>query len=396
MLTESGPTYATYPEPALPTFSGAGAIITDPTFNTRILKLTGTGDSSVGCTLAYSYYGYFNSDMTRVMCGVHQSYYKLKVWDWNPTTMQATNGIVMPQFSAGIQFTGTQFSRLDPDKVWCAIANTSISMIYTYKPSNQTNALVKDFSAYLHANYGPSAYLFQMSISDDENIFAGHVENGTTGGYIVWRKSDDTYLETITGVTMNECHVDKSGAYVWVATSTQNIVRDVTLHSNTVLSGLSVGTHYGAQTRQFFCAGSSNTMAKRPAASPNSETKLLPNNTWSYATQQDHWSVNGPDDWAEASRYHISGGAVSNPFDNEIMMIKTDASFNVRRICHHRCKFSSYSDAPFGSTSFNNQFVIFSSNWGVVGGRYDVYIAEVSAAAVDTTPPAAPTGVTIL
>lgn len=382
MIEESGPTYTTYTEPTLPTITNAGDIITDPTFGSRIMKLTDSGDSATGCTLAYSYYGYFNSNNTRVMCGIFDGYYKLKVWDWNATTMSRSNGVVMPQFSGGIQFTGTQFSRLDPDKIWCSIASSTLTSIYTYKPSDQTNTLVKNFKSYISTNYGANAYLFQLSISDDEDIFAGHIVNGTTGGYIVWRKSDDTYLETITGVTMNECHVDKSGAYVWVATSTQNIVRDLNSHTNTVVTGLAVGTHYGTQSARVIVNGSSSSMAKRPMATPNSPTNILPNNTWSYATQQDHFSVNGTDTWAEGSRYHTSGGGVSNPFDNEIMMMKTDASNNVRRICHHRAVFASYQDAPFGSTSFDNRFVIFSSNWGTGGGRYDVYIAEVTA---DTT-----------
>lgn len=377
MITETGPTYATYTEPALPSFSGAGSIITDPTFNTRILKLTDSGDSATGCTLAYSYYGYFNSNMTRIMCGIYDSYYKLKVWDWNPTTMQATNGVVMPQFSAGIQFTGTTFSRLDPDKVWCAIANSSISKIFSYKPSDQTNTLVKDFSAYIHTNYGASAYLFQMSVDDAEDIFAGHIIDGTTGGYIVWRKSDDTYLETITGLTMNECHVDKSGLYVWAITSTQNLLRNLTSHTDTVVTGLSVGTHIGCQTQQFFVHGDTNTMAKRLASSINSPSALMGNNLWSSATQQDHFSMNGPDEWGTVSRYHLTGGTVSNPFDNEVTMVKTDGSGNARRICHHRAVFASYYDAPFASASFDNSFVIFSSNWGTGAGRYDVYVAEV-------------------
>jgi hypothetical protein len=391
MIEETGPTYATYTEPALPTLTSAGDIITDPTFGSRILKLTDSGDSAVKCSVAYSLLRYFNTTNTRIAALVHSSYYKLKVWDFNATTMTASNGVVMPQTVAGIQSTGTQFSHTDPDKMLVSCASgtpgSEISKIYSYKPSTQAFTLIKDLTATAVANGGAGSYFFQMSVSDDDDIFAGHVESPGGGvGYIVYKQSTDTILLNQSGITCNEVSIDKSGRYLWVVGGSP----DATVwdlqggpSSTTVTTEISAGQHYALGSGwDLMHSMSSGRIGKRNLASPNGGvTALVATNKWVYGgagSQQDHYSATGSDTWVLGSRYNTVGGAVVNPFDNECVLVKTDGSGNVRRIAHHRAIFSSYSDAPFASLSQDGRFAIWSSNWGTGGGRYDVYVAEVT------------------
>jgi hypothetical protein len=78
--------------------------------------------------------------------------------------------------------------------------------------------------------------------------------------------------------------------------------------------------------------------------------------------------------WALSSRYSINAGPVLSPFDNEIVQIATDGSNRVRRIAHHRSLVSVYQDEPRASISRDARFVAFTSNWGQIGGRRDVYL----------------------
>ena len=78
--------------------------------------------------------------------------------------------------------------------------------------------------------------------------------------------------------------------------------------------------------------------------------------------------------WALCSRFSTSGGPVLKQFDNEIVQVATDGSDRVRRIAHHRSLVSIFEDQPKASISRDGRHVAFTSNWGIVGGRRDVYL----------------------
>ena len=78
--------------------------------------------------------------------------------------------------------------------------------------------------------------------------------------------------------------------------------------------------------------------------------------------------------WVLSSRFSTSGGPVLNPFDNEIVQVATDGSNRVRRIAHHRSVVSIFEDQPKASISRDGRYVAFTSNWGTIGGRRDVYL----------------------
>ena len=78
--------------------------------------------------------------------------------------------------------------------------------------------------------------------------------------------------------------------------------------------------------------------------------------------------------WVLSSRFSTSGGPVLNPFDNDIVQVATDGSDRVRRIAHHRSVVSIFEDQPKASISRDGRYVAFTSNWGMIGGRRDVYL----------------------
>ena len=110
-----------------------------------------------------------------------------------------------------------------------------------------------------------------------------------------------------------------------------------------------------------------------------------------------HFSMRAADEnWGLVSHYNDNGGAVSAPFDNEIFQVATDASGQVRRICHHRSVFNDYSDAPFANISKDGRLVAFSSNWGNANGRRDVFVARIAGAVQPAGVPGAPRNLRII
>ena len=81
--------------------------------------------------------------------------------------------------------------------------------------------------------------------------------------------------------------------------------------------------------------------------------------------------------WGLASRYSTTGSGVAKTFDNEIVLVATNGSNQVRRLAHHRSVVNDYGDQPKANISRDGQFIAFTSNWGNANGRRDVYIVKV-------------------
>jgi uncharacterized protein (TIGR03437 family) len=71
----------------------------------------------------------------------------------------------------------------------------------------------------------------------------------------------------------------------------------------------------------------------------------------------------------------------------EVVQVATDGSGRVRRLFHHRSVFESYYDTPRANISRDGRFVAFSSNWGVRGGRHDMFIARIPPAPASSPAP---------
>lgn len=113
--------------------------------------------------------------------------------------------------------------------------------------------------------------------------------------------------------------------------------------------------------------------------------KALVPGYWGYSAnnQQDHFSLLADNEgWGLASRYSTTGSGVAKTFDNEIVLVATNGSNQVRRLAHHRSVVNDYYDQPKANISRDGQFIAFTSNWGNASGRRDVYIVKVPPAPV--------------
>lgn len=379
-----------YTEPTLPSLGVAGSEITDPTFGTRILRVTDattepdTGGHK-GVLNSYSTQQAFNSDDSRVLFLVRDVYTRARFFDFNPTAFTVnTTGYLLSSAPAGLQEYGMTWSTTDPNKIY-GVGNYNLYEITV--PSGSSTTL-KTFTGLGHTG----GYVTQMNMSDDADVFAMRFAGGSPAGsgYVFWKRATDTVLMYAASVAnLDEVEVDKSGTYGLIVYSSGNgaEVWDLTAGPTQIgsdLTGNNAFNHRDTGSGGVFTHRPANTsLGYRSLATPTTIVDLLPSITsgWSYSTQQDHFSMQGGNDlWALASRYHETGGSVAKAFDNEIVQIATDGSGRVRRIAHHRSVFNEYYDSPFASISKSGKFVNFSSNWGSASGRHDGFIVKIPVA----------------
>lgn len=375
-------------EPTLPSLGAAGSEITDPTFGTRILRVTDattTPDvgSWKGALNAYSTQQSFNYNSTKVGFLVVSGYSRMKFFDFDPDNFSVnTTGSILASPPAGLQEYGMCWSNTNANLIY-GVGNYSL---YEINVSTGSSTTVKTFTGLGHTG----GNVTQMNMSADDDVFAMRLENGTGDGYIFYKRSTDTVLKMATSVAlMDEVEVDKSGQYGLIVYTSGNgaEVWDLTgtpAQIGADLTGNNAFNHRDTGSGGIFTHRPANTsLGYRTCAAPTTITDLLPNMTsgWSYSTTQDHFSMQADNDlWALASRYRSNGAGVVKAFDNEIVQIATDGSNRVRRIAHHRSVFNDYYDSPFASISKDGRFINFSSNWGSASGRHDGFIVKIPAA----------------
>lgn len=382
--------------PSLPT---AGSIATDPTFGTTILRVTDSNDSPSSCINDYSNEPPLNINNTKIRAICNVGYKRFKVWDFNAATMTRSNGRIQANQPLGLREYEAQWSRTSPNKFYAV----GLKVLYEITipdgtSTTWTNTLIRDF--------GPDvvgSYITQMSVSDNDDVFAFHyVNDGVSTGYIAYRRSTNTILLNVSDEgTINEVEIDKSGRYL-VSLKDSGPLHVWDLQDTPIRTTVTPELFFNHRAMGKGIVGSScNTrrLCVRNLATPTVVmTFLLPTNSWSYATQQDHFAMpGGNDDWIVGTRFHINGGSVANAFDNEIVQIATDGSNRVRRIAHHWSVVidNNYDAQPRASVSRDGNFVAFTSNWGNPSGRRDLYLVRVQPTATpDTTPPAPPSNIT--
>lgn len=385
-----------HPMPAAPpSLPAAGSIATDPTFGTTILRVTDSADSTSYCINDYSNEPPLNIDNTKIRAICHVGYKRLKVWDFNAATMTRSNGRIQANPPPGLREYEAQWSRTISNKFY-AVGLKALYEITIPDGSSTlwTNTLIRDFGASF-----VGSHITQMSVSDNDDVFAFHYvsKNGVSAGYIAYKRSTDTILLNVSDEgTINEVEIDKSGRYL-VSLKDNGTVHVWDLQGTPIRTTVTpelVFNHRAMGNRIVGSSCNTRRLCVRNLATPNSLTFLLPVNSWSYATQQDHFAMpGGSDAWMVGTRYSFAGEPVRQPFDNEIVLIATDGSNRVRRIAHHHSVVvdNDYDAQPRASASHDGNFIAFTSNWGNSNGRRDLYIVRVQpAAATDTTPPASP------
>jgi len=384
-----------YPEPPLQPLPQAGSKITDPVFGTRILRATDASDGNSGAGTLYSYYPTFNKDNSYIAVRETLGYSRAKFFRFDPVSFTVSGGFVLSSPPAGLQEYYLMWSGLYPNITFGLGGHN----IWQINVATQQATLVKDLSS-----QGVGGYLTQMSKSLDDDVFAASIVNsgGTEAGFVVYKRSTNTVLLRKLASNVNETQVDKSGDYLIVVYNDgSDDIYDLTVSPPRLiahLTGSSGFFHHDCGIGTVFTAAAGNALGYRRLATPTVIQSLV-SGYWSYATQQDHFSMLADNEqWALASRYSPTGGPVLRPFDNEIVKIATDGTNRVQRIAHHRsvAANNNYNAQPKASISRDGNFVAFTSNWGSPNGRTDMYIVQIfSNATSDITPPAAPTNLKI-
>ena len=377
---------AVHPQPTAPSLPAAGSKATDPVFGSTILRVTDAVDSSSYCETFYSNMPSLNVNNTKIaaQCKVGVSR-RLKVWDFNATTMTRSNGRIQSNESAGAQGYFTQWSRTTSNKFTvCAQMNLVEVTIPAGTSTIWTNRILHNFTT----DFPGATSVTQHSVSNNDDVFA---VMSNTGGYAVWKRSTNVILLKVTSSTnLNEVEIDKSGRYLVVLKDDGGGLSVWDLQAGPTQTQVSPTLFFNHRAMGNRIVGSScnyRRLCVRNLATPNSVTFIRPAYSWPYYTQDDHFSMpGGSDAWMIASRFSPTGGPVLQAFDNEIVQIATDGSNRVRRIAHHRSVVvnNDYAAQPKASGSRNGNFIAFTSNWGNPGGRRDLYLVRVQSTTTTT------------
>jgi hypothetical protein len=418
-------------EPSLPALAAAGTVITDPTFGSRILRVTDP-DSQPGypgagfLTPGGSFENNWNADTTMF-------------WAWGK------GGILVFQFNAQ-EFRVTPvpdpadhakplvlpwagpFSYRRPNILYAAKGLTVVEYDFN------THATTKIFDA-ADAVPGVGGFAYTPAVSDDDDriclAFGGQqdthpyvaVLHRGAGRYDVLNTQDSLLngqaLPRSLGFGIHSAYLDRSGRYVIVAKgrgrvpkSSEWLVWDVEagrvydidaewsghdasgfgLRVNQ--SGFFGGEPLFYEEQQWAIRGLGEEEINRPTFLLDWRQLPTPHqpiyagyHSWNNARKDAAVPVIG-----SITRDASKADLPWRTWDNEIIGVATDGSAKVYRFAHHRSVWDrkNFWDTPRGNVSQNGRFFAFTSNWGrTLGeGRQDVFIAELKAEdGANPTPP---------
>jgi hypothetical protein len=425
--------------PALVSLGGAGFQFTDPTFGSKMLRVTdaNTRPDRVGRffmspSSAESTAWNTNSTKFYVMgSGGEQIPYNL-----NPATMTASRVAPLGNGSGGLvlNFGGEPtFSFVDPDLIYSG----SGSQFVAYRFSTATQTALHDVGSCLP---GITFHALNVSISKDDQQFLAYVggasQDADTTVYVYDRTKGCRWLNTQTGqvggqwgptgaytgdrgLTLHNARLSKGGQYARLVTSNGGAGTyywDIgTL--NLLACPENVGPNYcnGHAVMGFTKAinqrqsGDAMDFAIRPMATPNSAT-LFPGLISPLLTTPSRWGTDTHPSWNNVQadekqpvcmEVYSTDNLVLRAWDGEIICASMDGSFNVWRFAHHRSSVANlFWDQPRANVSQDGRFVMFTSNWGGTvgtgpdGARQDAFIVQLAPAAT-TSQPAGPTNVTV-
>ncbi|MGB7157934.1 MAG: hypothetical protein WBD40_07695 [Tepidisphaeraceae bacterium] len=381
--------YGNVPLPTAPTLPARLGQFTDPAFGTKIIRVTDATDGNHN-HVAYSYYSSLNNNNTYLYIrtgSVAASTGEISLYSFNPTTM--TPAYVGPLFASNPPGGGAPMWE---DAKWSTNPSTPNKLfthrgarIYSYDVATHAYTLIKDFADTPGWNSGD--YVFQFSVSEDENIFA-FTRRSSTGavlGYQVWKRDTNTSPVFETEPGLDEVRIDKTGVYLTVKTGAPNPVGiwNVTNSTYDELTYLGVDDapgHSDQGAGTLVGMGGNNRINGRDLSTPHTWHNVWtprPANEGGALWQSGHISLTAADDgWAVVSKGESFEGDITGPFLNEIFMVATDGSGRVIRMAHHRSNFFNpydYWDWPMANSSRDGRFIVFTSDWANTGQR-DVFI----------------------
>lgn len=367
-----------YPPPPAPALPKAGGVFTDPTFGTRLLRVTDEADGKENQN-AYSYWSAFNADSTRFhLCrSGRATLYRFdpktfKILDKGPLFAKKPPSDHEPRWDDALWAAGS------PDVLY---AHEGLNL-WAYNVATEAYTLLKDFSKDF-----PPGHLAQMSVSADDRVFAGSLQDPKWNviGYFVWRRDTGKIPLYEKTTQLDEVQVDKTGRYLVIKTGKQGKgaieVRVADLETGKTEDLTDDGPDFApghSDNGRGFAIGHDNhknRITRRALDKPHDVATVLDfGNDWS---QDYHVSLLADDEsWALVSLYVGNALPSAGPLKNEIIQVATDGSQRVRRLAHHRSVFRSYWDSPRACISRDGRFVVFTSHFEGTGQR-DVFILEV-------------------
>jgi len=423
--------------PALLTLGGAGFQFTDPTFGSKMLRVTdaNTRPDRVGRffmspSSAESTAWNTNSTKFYVMgSGGEQIPY-----NFNPATMTSSRMAPLGNGSGGLvlNFNGEPtFSFVDPDLIYSG----SGSQFVSYRFSTAIQTALHDVGSCLP---GITLHALNVSISKDDQQFLAYIggasQDADTTVYVYDKTKGCRWMNTQTGqvggqwgptgaytgdksLTLHNARLSKGGQFARLVTSNGGAGTyywDIgTL--NLVACPENVGPNYcnGHAVMGFTKAinqrqvGDGMDFAIRPMSTPNSATlfpglisPLLTPAQWVVDTHPSWNNVQSDEKQPVCMEVYRTDNIVQRAWDGEIICAAMDGSFKVWRFAHHRSNVANlFWDQPRANVSQDGRFVMFTSNWGGTvgtgpdGARQDAFIVQLAAGS--TTPASSPTNLTL-
>lgn len=378
-----------YPPSSTPSLPDHSSSAYDPVFGTKIFRVTDPTDADIECGTVYSYWPSFskNNKWLVASCRHHVLTWTENMavfMQWNNTSGGVTSRSLRDLTYTSTYDVGTWIWSGQNEDLMFGLKCCSNTSIFQYNVATNTVSTVKDLSGSF-----PGKYLWQLSRSMDDDVFAATVKNQSdysVAGYMVWKRSTDTILYSSTDY-VDEVQINKSGTVLVVKyadcggtpTCVEGAYVDLTASPPTVHNlyngspDYNMGHSDNTATYQVgennMWSGSVSALNKRLLTSPWTMTSLF--NPWnsSYAVNG-HYSALTDDETYVYCSSHTAG---SYPLAWELYMVAMDGSGAVRRFCHHRSTYHTYSDIPRPNVSRDGKWVAFTSNWND-SGRRDMYV----------------------
>ncbi|HEV2801810.1 MAG TPA: hypothetical protein VGW12_15145 [Pyrinomonadaceae bacterium] len=372
----------------LPTLPRAGGKFFDPVFGTEIMRVTDATSAPKGAGTNYSYWASFNVDNTKLLVMDAAAQQGATIYNFDPATFTLGTRLppvpYSPPGNIPIRLDDACWSAKDPDALY--VHQDLGTKIYKYQVSRQTFTLVGDVARVLPRGQ----YIQQMGMATDDDTFSFSKRGGAPAykplGYAVYRASTNSIRFQHSEV-INEVRIDKSGRYLYVNTNEtgagkiEGRVVDTETGRVTDLTDDApdhAPSHYDVGTGTV--VGNGNYLvgiSARNLAAPRKFTKIFD------LSQEKNYGgfhlsmLADNEGWVLVSFYTTHPNGV---MQGEVVQVATDDTGRVRRLFHHQAVGAGYYDSPRANISRDGRFVAFSSNWGVAGGRHDMFIARIDPA----------------
>jgi hypothetical protein len=394
-----------YPEPPAPPLPAAGGKFFDPTFGTEIMRVTDEHTAGgAGGDSSYPYWPTFNKDSTRLIIRLlNTGQARFAEFDADNFTISHLTTPANSPDGGQPDWSEALWSGTHKDKL--IVHNSVGHRFFLYDVATNSYQVLANLAATL----GPREYIFQVSRALDDDRLAFTVRrddsklNGTypTVGFAVWRVSTAALIYRQNTTDLDEVQLDKSGHYLlWVTAQGAsqpgaNVFKVVDLDARpATVTPLNAGppdyamNHYALGTGKLICGPNGHAgpaylgLTLRSLAAPHAYHTIVnfsPNYFSPTGGSADHISWENDDEsWFEVEHFSASAGGAWYPFRDEITLVEARAGGRVRRLLHHHAVVKEYYDQPRANISRDGRLIAFTSNWGVAGGRRDLFVARIA------------------